>query len=398
MKVKRNFNLKLLLCCLVGIMLLATLVACDKYKPAHYDYLVTFNYNLGDKISGNAPDVYLGVLDPDKKGSLIGIRPGYNSTSFSEAAISGYYLENWYLPLLDENNELQYDADKKVILADEPFDFATQKIFGDITLYAKLAPSPRMRFIDAHTGEFVSEIDGKKPGERRSKPSSSLAPKKVSNGKVYTFKGKYYADAELTEEFQFPYTFKTENIDVYCEFIEGDWALVSTVREFNSAIGNGANIYLMNDIDFEGQTFNSQNYNAELCGNGYALKNISIAYTGRNNLTRFNNGARVGIFPVLMGRSYVHDVVIENAIVEVETNSDYSGILGSCVSFFAAEARDGARIENVTMSGVLVCNQATKEASQSNHIGLDVFIAQNSAKSDQIVNCDYSGVNLIYLS
>lgn len=82
MRAKRNLKIKLLLCVLVALLLCTALVACNKYVPHSFDHLVTFDYNLG-KINGNAPPMYLGLLDPEGKGSLVTIRPGFNSTTFT---------------------------------------------------------------------------------------------------------------------------------------------------------------------------------------------------------------------------------------------------------------------------------------------------------------------------
>lgn len=387
MKAKRNFKIKLLICCLMVLLLGTVLVACDDYKPDHYDYLVTFCYNLGTKISGNAPDVYIGVLDPEKDGAYVGIRPGYNNDTFSEASIAGYYLEGWYLPKLDAEGAVVKDADGRVEL-DREFVFNTDKIYEDTTLYAKLLESPKMKFVDVDTDDVISEIDGKKPGTQRSKPSSSLAPKKEVDGETYTFLGKYYADKECTEEFTFPYIFEDHDVNVYCKFIKGVWTLVETVREFNNAVVNGQNIYLMNDLDFAGQSYTQRNYNAELDGNGKTIRNISISYS----LTRYYNNTNIGIFDTLMARAYIHDVTFEGLTIDIKTSTAYTDILGVNVGSLAGRALEGARLQNITISGQITYDENTKAAKDEQRVTIDAFIALNQIKEDQIVNCDHSRV------
>ena len=394
MRAKRNFKIKLLICCLTVLLLGTLLVACNDYKPDHYDYLVTFCYNLGDNISGNAPDVYLGVRDPEKDGAYVGIRPGYNNDTFSEASIAGYYLEGWYKAKLDEERNPVKDEHGRVVLEDKAFDFKNDRIYEDTTLYAKLLESPKMFFRDADTDEIISEIDGKRPGTKRNEPSSSLAPQKEVDGEKYTFLGKYYADKACTQKFEFPYTFGTGNVDVYCQFVKGEWTLVSTVREFNNAVVNGQNIYLMNDIDFAGENYTQRKYNGELNGNGKSIKNISISYS----LTKFNNNTNIGIFDTLMAKSYIHDVTFEGLTIDIEISTDYTDILGVNIGSLAGEAKEGARMENIKISGQMTCDENTHLAKDDQRIALDTFIALNNAKAEQIVSCDYSGVTLTYLS
>ncbi len=387
MRAKRNFKIKLLICCLTVLLLGTLLVACNDYKPDHYDYLVTFCYNLGDDISGNAPDVYLGVLDPEGDGAYVGIRPGYDPDTFSEASIAGYYLDGWYWPKLDEKKNPVMDEHGRVML-DKEFNFKQDKIEKDTTLYAKLLESPKIFFKDADTDETISMIDGKKPGTQRAKPSTSLAPKKEVDGETYTFLGKYYWDKACTQEFSFPYTFGKDSVNVYCKFVKGEWTLVETVKDFNNAVVKGENIYLMNDLDFAGQSYTPRNYNGELNGNNHTIKNISMSY----NLNRNNNGTNIGIFGTLMAGSYIHDITFEGVTIKIETT--YTGIIGVNIGSLAGEAKEGARMNNIKISGQMTCDENTHLAEDDQLIALDTFIALNNAKADQIVNCDYSGVTL----
>lgn len=387
----------MLICCLAVLMLGAVLTACNQYEPDHYDYLVTFDYNLGNKISGNAPTAYLGVLASENgRGSLISIRPGFNDSTFKEATVTGYYLEGWYEAEL-VNGEVQRGDDGRVILKSTPFVFETTYITSDITLYANFEPSPKMLFIDKETGLKVGEIDGRKPGERRSRPSSALAPKKTVDGEPYTFMGEYYADPQCTVPFDFD-SFKFGKTDtlVYCEFVKGSWSLVRNARELTSAIGNGLNVYLMNDIDFTGQTFSAANYNGEFNGNGHTIKGIAMSYTGSRAINN-KSKSQIGIFQTLLARAYIHDVTFEDVRIDINTASTWESVTGVNVGALAGTVDSGAVVENVKISGVITCDENTFNAVDNGGISLNEFIGQNNSESN-IVNCDHSDVKLIYLS
>ncbi len=396
MRSKKDLKTKLPLLILTVILAVAALSACNTHKPDHYDHLVTFNFNTGNDIE--APEeMYLGVLDPEGKGSLVSIRPGYSSNSFAEPMISGYYIENWYLPALDSEGKVQVDEDGKVLLQAEPWDFATDRVTEDITLYANLAKSPVMRFIDADTLEKVGEIDGRRPGEVATKPEGSLAPSKSG----YTFMQNYYKDKDMKEVFEFPYTFgnETEPVDVYVNFIEGEWSLVSTTLEMSSALTNNRDIYLLNDIDYTGMVWGSATYTGEFNGNGHTLKGITLNYTSDNTMITARRRTSVGIFSRLLGRTYMHDVNFEDVTLSVRASDAYgANIYDVRVGMLAAEVSEGAVIENVTVTGIIYASGQMRQYVESNGIALSPWIARNLTAAENIVNCDYSGVIVKYMA
>ncbi len=393
MRAKSKLTIKLALCCLALLLLVTVLVACNNYKPAHYDYKVTFNYNVGNS-GAKADDMYLGVFE----GGLVSIRPGY-SDNFSETSITGYYLEGWYKPKLDAAGNLQHDTESgKVLLEENAFDFEHERVYSDITLYANLVKSPRMLFVDAETDAVLKIIDGKRPGESRPRPANSLAPKKEVDGVPYTFMGEYYADKECQTVFNFErFRFGDDDVNVYCQFIEGSWTLVRTAREFLSAMSNGEDIYLLEDIDLSGQRYVSSTYNSEFNGNGHTVSGMTLSYTGLRGAITSRNKPDVGMFQTLLGRSYVHDVTFENVTINVEISS-VTGLYGVRMGFFATRAENGARVENVKINGTMYLNNIAKTAVDGGLADVSDFILVNETSSDRIVGCDYSGVKLIYLS
>ena len=72
----RKTTVKIFVIVLALLALVTTLVACNKIGPAHYDYLVTFNYNVGN-IEANAPDQQIGLLGENP---LVQIWPGYTNS------------------------------------------------------------------------------------------------------------------------------------------------------------------------------------------------------------------------------------------------------------------------------------------------------------------------------
>lgn len=67
-------------------------------------------------------------------------------------------------------------------------------------------------------------------------------------------------------------------INVFVQYIEGDFELVSTAKELKNA--RTKNIYLLNDIDLEGEEFSLSSYSKIFKGNGFTVKNFKVSIIG----------------------------------------------------------------------------------------------------------------------
>ncbi len=365
----------------LGLLMLATiLVACNKGSgPAYYDYMVTFDYNKGN-LTGNTPTQYLGVF----KNSLVSIRPGY-SNDFPERVIHGYYIEGWYLAKeTSEDGAPVKDENGFVILGDK-WDFKNDRVNEHTTLYANFKKKTGIQFVDRATGDFITGDSGRIegiPGNKLYQPSGSSAPSMTG----YTFLGKYYTSVEGDKEFVWPYTIAEQDINVYVDFIKGEWRLVDNEDDFVRAIQANKNIYLKKSIDFskyiENRLWGLADYTGELNGNGYTISGV------KRNLTasKMNTENFGGIFGSLGETAYIHDVKFENIEVTFKVNSSYTQV-DAYVGLIAGSAESGARMKNVTVSGKL------SYLPNPNHpITATALIGYNKANIEDIIDCDYSRV------
>lgn len=359
----KKTKLKLLICVLIALAFGCIAVGCNGENiKGHYDHLVTFNYNFGN-MDANCPDQYLGVLD----NSLIAIQPGY-SDKFSEYTVNGYFIEGWYTAKADiEGNPII--GDDNVVELDRKWDFKTQRVTEDITLYANLVRKPVLSIIDRGSGKVLSEIESL-PGAKRDRPT--LDPQKEG----YSFTGVYYAESTGEREFVWPYTFGTENEEVYVEFIEGEWTVVNTVAEFNRAIGQNKNIYLAKDLDYSNSAWVMRSFNGTINGNGHKISGITMTITPDKTTKVY-----AGVFNVLREKANIYDVTFENVDVTYNSNSTAVGI---SVALFASEIRDGAQMSNVTISGTL--------RYKSYGGAVEGYALAVINDSQQITDCDYSQV------
>lgn len=371
-KTNKKKTLPILVFGMVACIMCLLLASCGKTEAKQYDCLVTFDYNVGT-IEANYKNQYLGV----KKGSLVGLKPGDRS-DFEEATIRGYYLEAWYTAKTDEAGNVVKDATTGRVEPGEKWDFETMTVESDLTLYANLIRVAEMKYVDVDVYVENPEAEGAvlsvksdRPGTRRAKPSSVLAPKKSG----YTLL-EYYKDAECTEVFEWPYIVTTEDVTVYVKFIEGDWAIVRTAKELISAIVGQKNIYLVNDIDFAGTDWARNDYNAEFNGNGHTVRNISYKRVCTKNVKDS------GLFGTLKSGANIHDVIFENVKLEFKV------ALGDHKSgFIAYAAEQGAKLTNVTISGTLYYDYGTSVGSEYN-----TWIMEDKSTS---TDCDYSKVTAV---
>ena len=321
-----------------------TLLGACQTTTKQYDYLVTFDYNVGNtykqdnSLDDRAVQLFLGV----SKDSLVGLKPGKRN-DFAALSFSGYYCDDkWYLPKLDGEGNVVKDEDGIVALGEE-WDFETMRVTENITLYANLIQKVEMKFVDSETDEVVKTISDGEPGKVRQRPSTRQQPAKDN----YTFY-EYYLDKECTQVFSWPYTFGEEDVTVYVKFIKGYWSVVKTAKEFVSALGG--NIYVDADLDFAAEKVSwstSEMFNAEINGNGHKLSNISISHTFNRNSVDY-----CALFGTLGSKANIHDLTFVNVSIDtkVTLTGDYK------LAMFACAAEAGATATNVSIQGTIACN------------------------------------------
>ncbi len=382
-------SLKILICALCVLLLGAVLTACNKGgNVAHFDYRVTFDYNEGDLVDKPLKDQYIGVM----KNNLVSIRPGYKD--FKEQIISTYYIEGWYLPKTGENGEVIVDEATKRVVLDKKWDFKNDRVNSDITLYANFMKSPSLSYVDIDSDEVVDTVYGK-PGSQRNAPSGGITRQ------GYTFLGKYYADKSRTE-FSWPHTFVAgKDTVVYVKFLVGTWSLVSDEDGFRTAMNSGsANIYLTKDLDFTGKTLWSANtYRGTLNGNGHTVKinSTRMMYVANDNVNDFNSKAG-GVFGELAETAYIHDITFENISFGVSVPKSMESLMVATgekfTGLFAGSAKEGAKIENVTVSG-LICADTLANDEREAIVTVNSFIGDDKIKNEDKIGINSANITML---
>ncbi|MCM1306444.1 MAG: hypothetical protein NC037_00115 [Bacteroides sp.] len=389
MNKSKKTTLKLFICVLTLLMLATVLVACNIGNvPDHYDYLVTFEYNVGtgdNALRGNTDTQYLGILGEN---SLISIRPGFKNdkVDLPEGIVNGYYLEGWYLPAhVDETTgEPLRDANGFVVLG-QKWNFNTMRVSENITLYGNFKKKLLVRFIDRNIGNgepyYIEHTIDYNPNALVLEPTSK-APTLTG----HTFLGNYYKNLEGEK---FDWNFRIQNdVDVYVDFIDGIWELIDNETDFKTAINADRNIYLQKDLDFKNvQPWNFRNYTGQINGNGHTISNITRKITAAKTHSDDGIDSFGGIFGSLSGAAKIFDINFLNVQVEFDINSSYL-LLDAYIGLLAGKVEAGAEIKNVSVSGTL---KYKSNNDKTIYVGDDGVIGDNKGSKQ---DCDFSGASV----
>lgn len=257
-----------------------------------------------------------------------------------------FEIEGWY------KNKIETD-DGKAEYSDK-WDFDTDKVTdAGVTLYAKWVPK-----IIYSYGLYYRDKDGEhhiysyevKEGDKfedymnKAKIFGSGSDKKTGLG---TFKDKDGKEFDMNTKH--PGGNESFEIKIFVDYIDGEFALVSTAEELKKA--KSKNIYLLNDIDLGGEEFtfaSSKDYSCIIEGNGHSIKNFALDYyddkdsviDGTLNISLFGN----------MENAEIKNVSFENVNITIDTKAFYSRIKEICFAPIAITAKNTV-IENVKFSG-----------------------------------------------
>lgn len=367
-------HLSPLLLSVACLLLLCMGTACrsstGEETPA-YDHIVTFDYNCG-RLDANCPTQYLGVLD----GALIGLCPG-DSTDFGASEIADLYMSGWYTAQIGSDGQPLTDPDSGMVLTDRLWDFERDTVTADVTLYARWVRQTTLTFRDRDTGELLYTMR-EAPGTVREEPKAIL-DMELKPAEGYTLRG-CYADEDLSELFSWPYTFTEEDSTVWVSYLEGKWSIVRTPAEFVKGLNTGANISVENDLDFSDGSVKwvVKDYNATIRGNGHTLSGIRLDKTGDRNSTR-----NFALFGTLREGAEIRDLTFADVSIRFAAKTPGQYAVGG----LAWSLREGARLENVTLTGSL-----SYDIAKARTTTVSPWIAdREDADPADFPGCDWSG-------
>ncbi len=328
----------------------------------------------------------------DKEDTFIVDPSGLDDNEITKKREDGkaYRLVGWY-----KNKQVNGD----VITYSDPWDFSKDKMTKDgITLYAY------WKITANHTYNlcYVEEDKEISLGSYEVNEGATFRDRQnYANRKGYTSLG-FFEDKECetpwNTSFKHPGGEEDREVKVYTKYIEGEFSLVSTLNDLRRCKSN--NIYLMNDIDLKGETFNFGDYDKIFIGNNHTIKNFSLAIdTSRGGLRPVldeidnsysaKNSLYISLFPQLKNAT-IKDVTFDNVTFEVKTsfgetdNIYISPLAVNCVN---------AQIENVHFNGKFIlnetpvnCNLIIEQNNLCYHMDNLSNIASNSSVNIELID------------
>lgn len=280
---------------------------------------------------------------------------------------TGYHIEGWYQTKTE-------NPDGTVTYSDK-WDFAKDKMTIDgVTLYAKWEINRlytyELYYYDQNNNEVFLDSYEVKEGEK-------FYDLFMDNKEVEGYTSLGYMDKdrnEWDENFTHPGGDSDLAIKVYLNLIEGDFTVVKTKRQFKTALTRNENIYLLNDIDFDGDEMCFDSYSGTILGNNHKVSNFEIDYdTSRNGLQGSLDDLKgssdhlyISLFFELKD-SVIKDITFDNILIDVNTN--YSQIKYLIISPLAIITTN-TKLENVKITGKITY---TKTPNSENEIILNDF-------------------------
>lgn len=263
---------------------------------------------------------------------------------------NGYHIEGWYQTKVENPDGTVEYSDK--------WDFANDTMtLEGVELYAKWEINKvytyEVYYYDVNGNEVLLDKYEVKEGEKFSELF-------LNNKEVEGYTSLGYLDESgnpWDENFTHPGGESDLAVKLYLDLIEGEYTVVKTARQFKTALTRNESIYLMNDIDLEGEEISFNSYSGTIQGRGYKVYNFAIKYDsskgGLKGSLEDINGTQdhlyISLFFELKDATFV-DINFEE--IKIVVNTDFSNIKYMIIAPLAIKA-ENVKMENVKFSGTI---------------------------------------------
>lgn len=263
---------------------------------------------------------------------------------------NGYHIEGWYQTKVENPDGTVEYSDK--------WDFANDTMtLEGVELYAKWEINKvytyEVYYYDVNGNEVLLDKYEVKEGEKFSELF-------LNNKEVEGYTSLGYLDESgnpWDENFTHPGGESDLAIKLYLDLIEGEYTVVKTARQFKTALTRNESIYLMNDIDLEGEEISFNSYSGTIQGRGYKVYNFAIKYDsskgGLKGSLEDINGTQdhlyISLFFELKNATFI-DIKFEE--IKIVVNTDFSNIKYMIIAPLAIKA-ENVKMENVKFSGTI---------------------------------------------
>lgn len=284
---------------------------------------------------------------------------------------SGYTLEGWYI---DSNLTKKWNFDTDVV----PLE--------GITLYAKWNKNVKYTYNVC----YYENGEVKVLGTYEAKEGESFDDWRNFAGDRKNYTPLCYVDEKgepWDKTYKHPGGETDLAVNVFVEYIEGEFELVSTAKELKNA--RTKNIYLLNDIDLEGEVFSFSNYSKTFKGNGFTIKNFKVSIVGNktSGVDDHIDSSIKAVYGSLFGNlsnAIITDVTFEN--VEFVIDIGYDLISKVYVSPLCINMTNSS-VSNVTINYFYSCSKLPNDFDMNNLIitNEDYLITKEQSSVENLI-------------
>lgn len=308
---------------LVCFLMTMALCGCTK-KETKNTATATFYLEGGTCLNAKEKLLYIYDLADAESSTYIAEPNSLVSEETKKITRYGYFIEGWYQTKSEENGVVTYS---------NPWNFSTDKMTIDgVTLYANWEKLVTYTFdvcyFDENGEEKVLKSYSTKEGSTFEATANTICgnPSLAQDKTALVYKNAESKIVGFKDKDGNPFDLKTKHpggevdtaIKIYVDVLDGKFELIQSSSEL---IRNKTkNIYLLNDIDMEGEKFSIFEYKGIIEGNGHKISNFVIDYsTNKVNLSSNYDGSGengfiyASIFSKLKGAT-IRNVTFENSI------------------------------------------------------------------------------------
>ena len=320
--------------------------------------VIVDSYNISEMQANGEGNVQIALLSPDDS------RRGNDAFT---AVNNGYFLAGWY----GQRTEMTDAAGNKTYTYADPWNFESDLLAVDasgtytssepvLTLYAAWIPMFEIEFYTLGTAELLDTLtfDPTANSELRmpawNTETGAIEMNSFPERKGYTFAGAYYdpegkqgvETAAVVHPGEVDYTTgtaKNTTMELYVDWMEGEWYHIYNVEQFLKNASVGASYVIHADLDFADKTWPTSmmygNYSGTIQGNGHTFKNITIEQTN-------NSKVNAGLFGNLTETASVTDLTFENVSFTIKAGTRVSG---ANFGLLAGTVSDQAMLKGITI-------------------------------------------------
>lgn len=347
-------------------------------------YVNRVTFNLMGGRSGDRNELVQYVRD----NSLV-VEPGSEQLTGSVPSREGYTFGNYYHGTEDEEGN---------VTLGERWDFAKDRVTEDTTIYVRWLENYTITVHHGENYEQSSTVAVTQTSEGVAQPVTSIS---IANYTILgVFASREEAEKEDGRQIEFPYTpqdlSQPDNTvsELWANTLAGSWRLVYDVDDFR--IYDSTNIYLMADLDFEGEEIElPERYTGTFEGNGHKLSNFTV----NQPMPQGSGTYSFGLFRELRADAQIRNVTFEN--VTFTANLTNPRVVEYRAGILAGNAASGAQVQNVTISGTFTYVIVTDNRGQELPFFDDLFpdnektIIGGTPTDVTVENCNVDGVELV---